>query len=172
MGEGVVFGGDDEPTAGACGEDAGDAADDPHGGDAAASTVAWTDDEIRELFESVDDMDLGPSTDATDWTSMFDKGVFTCTSKGLEFVALMKTHDGTRKRMPENVRTTLEGLLPRRRGCRLERHWPASGEQRWQIWYPLSAGEKRPASNTATGPSSLHEVLKWAKEKHEIYIMS
>ncbi len=63
----------------------------------------------------------------------------------------------------------LKDRLPLREGCRLQRHWPENGKERWQVWCPKAADELVAASQTRTGPNSLRQVLDWAWARHSAW---
>ena len=72
----------------------------------------------------------------------------------LEFIGVSRVHG-------EWFQSTLSIKLPVRKGCKIQRHHPSSGEEAWQTWYPkLNADDKaETASRHRTGKTSLEEVV-------------
>ena len=72
----------------------------------------------------------------------------------LEFIGVSRVHG-------EWFQSTLSIKLPVRKGCKIQRRHPSSGEEAWQILYPkLDADDiAETASRHRTGKTALGEVV-------------
>ena len=61
-------------------------------------------------------------------------------------------------------------LLPPRKGCRMQRWWPAGSAPRYQVWYPKSAGDVH-GSHTFHGEQGFEEAKTWAWTRHNKWLL-
>lgn len=62
-----------------------------------------------------------------------------------------------------------ESVLPPRKGCRMQRWWPANSIPRFQVWYPKNPDDAHD-SHTFSGEKGFEDAKAWAWDRHKKWL--
>eukprot|EP00438_Fugacium_kawagutii_P033902 Skav220991 [mRNA] locus=scaffold1541:250564:259672:- [translate_table: standard] len=89
----------------------------------------------------------------------------------LQGLVFNKKSTSTRKWTRVNFsKSDFESVLPPRKGCRMQRWWPANSIPRFQVWYPKNPDDAH-ESHTFSGEKGFEDAKAWAWDRHKKWLL-